>query len=379
MRTTCSGDQVIFNKTAALLFMIGLVFLFIVPVQACRYTVRELGFCDLAAPPYRLYICHRLELSPAQIEKLSRLVDSACSGSNLEVQWVGPDAEPPSLLHYRPAGHAGLPWAALTSPESARPALVFASRDDDLHSFASRTIQTVLRSPVRETLLRHTPATHAAVLFFSGHNGQQNENALARIQAALQQVEPVLPLMPKPASRPPFIITIPIAEQNQEAVLKWSLGLDADENPQAVILYGRGRRMGPILRGNSLTTEALYNLLLYVGADCECEMDRSYLHGYLIPLPWPQAVRDRISKTLGFDPDNPIVKMDMLHIARIYSNRQDLNPAPAPPKPAAATIGNSTKAKTFGRTIVYAMILFGLLVLLGAGVILFFLKRRSSS
>jgi len=376
MRMTSSGDHVIFNKTAALLFMIGLYLLSYAPLQSCRYTVRELGFCDLAAPPYRLYICHRFEPSPAQREKLSRLVDSACSRSNLEVQWVDPDTEPPSLLRYRPAG---LPWAVLTSPDSARPAYVCTSRDDDIQSFASRTIQTVLRSPARETLLHHTPSSHAAVLFFSGHHQQQNEKTLALIQAALQQVEPVLPLMPKPAARPPFIITIPIAEQSQEAVLQWSLGLDADDNPQAVILYGRGRKMGPLLRGDSLTTEALYNLLLYVGADCECEMDRSYLHGNLIPLSWPQAVRDKVSKTLGFDPDNPIVKMDMLHIARMYSNRKELPPAPAPPKPAAATIGNSTKAKPFGRTIMYAMILFGLLVLLGACVILFILKRRSSS
>jgi hypothetical protein len=165
----------------------------------------------------------------------------------------------------------------------------------------------------------------------------------------------------------------------------WSLGLtESAPTPQAIIVYGRGRKMGPVLRNDSLTTEAIYNFLLYVGADCECDMDRSYLNGHLIPLYWSSAARERVGTVLGFDPENPLVKMDMLNIARINSGREriDLAGKNSPSRAndrSTVTSNTSQDTRAPGKTILCGMLALGVVVSLGALVILFIMKRRSSS
>jgi hypothetical protein len=392
------GPQLIFRKTAAYIFLLGLFFLSLTPGYACRYTVRELGFSDLAAPPYRLFICHHAELSALQNEKLARLLEASISGSNLEVFFVHSGREPQHpILRFLPASPSSYPCAVLISPDSSLQPYRFASSTDDMYGFTSRTIQNTLRSPVRETILSSSSSLHAVVLLFAGADEKQTAAASSLIRSAMQQVEPVLKLMPKPAVKPPLLVSIPVAEQNRESLLMWSLGMsESTRNPRAVILYGRGRKMGPVLANDSLTTEAIYNLLLFVGADCECDMDRSYLNGYLIPLYWPQTARERVSNILGFDPENPLVKMDMINIARIYSSRDRLNGSastavrsgraeagkknnPSRPNGQSPEITKKSQdAIIAGRTILCGILALGLAVLFGALIILFIMKRRSS-
>jgi hypothetical protein len=379
-------DQLMVRKTAVRCFMFALVFLSFTSSQACRYTVRELGFSDLAAPPYRLFICLQKELTAAQQIALTRTVEIAIAGSNLKVIFVNSQQAPQHpVLHFLSTGLIEYPCALLVSPDSTVRPFHFAGAGQEIHAFTAKTIRTALHSPARKALLNDAPLYHAAILLFGGKDANQTKTAATLIRNAVQQVEPVLPLMPKPAAKPPFIVDIPFSEQSRESVLMWSLGLtESAPTPQAIIVYGRGRKMGPVLRNDSLTTEAIYNFLLYVGADCECDMDRSYLNGHLIPLYWSSAARERVGTVLGFDPENPLVKMDMLNIARINSGREriDLAGKNSPSRAndrSTVTSNTSQDTRAPGKTILCGMLALGVVVSLGALVILFIMKRRSSS
>jgi hypothetical protein len=375
-------DQWMVRKTAVRCFMFALVFLSFTSSQACRYTVRELGFSDLAAPPYRLVVCHQQVLTTSQNEKLARLIETTIAGSNLEIMFVNSEQEPGHpVLRFFPAGHMEYPCALLFSPDSSLLPYRFAGAGQEIDAFAAKTIQTALHSPARQALLNDTPSYHAAVMLFDGKDANQTKATATLIRNAIQQVEPVLPLMPKPAAKPPFIIKVPFSEQSRESVLMWSLGLtESAPRPQAVILYGRGRKMGPVLLNDSLTTEAIYNFLLYIGADCECDMDRSYLNGYLIPLYWSTATRERIGRMLGFDPENPLVKRDMLNISRINSRRERIvtTLVNAGKKNISAPTKTTHDTLAAGKTILYVLLALGGSVILGALVIIIIMKRRSS-
>ena len=87
--------------------------------------------------------------------------------------------------------------------------------------------------------------------------------------------------------------------------------------PQIAVLYGRGRRMGPVLSGKRLTENNLLNLLSLIGADCECGLDRSWLLGTMVPLRWPPDLRELLVHQLGFDVENPLIKSEMSQILSI--------------------------------------------------------------
>ena len=70
--------------------------------------------------------------------------------------------------------------------------------------------------------------------------------------------------------------------------------------PSIIVLYGRLRRMGPVLTGLEISTEKITNLLSVIGADCECGLDRSWLQGEMMPAKWDSGQLAVLTKQLGF-------------------------------------------------------------------------------
>ena len=90
----------------------------------------------------------------------------------------------------------------------------------------------------------------------------------------------------------------------------------ATEEPQASILIGRGRRLGPALKGDAITSVQLQEMLAVAGQDCECDLDRSWMQGPRMPMAWGPERQQASYQWLGFDPENPLVKAE---ISRILS------------------------------------------------------------
>ena len=109
----------------------------------------------------------------------------------------------------------------------------------------------------------------------------------------------------------------------------WSLGFDLDltDEPQAAILIGRGRRLGPPLQGGLITRTKLQQMMALIGQDCECDLDRSWMQGPMIPLRWGPDRQQTTYNALGFDPDNPLVKAEISRILARGKNPIRVNDA----------------------------------------------------
>ncbi len=103
----------------------------------------------------------------------------------------------------------------------------------------------------------------------------------------------------------------------------WSLGWQASDKsePAVAVIYGRGRRMGPLLKGDQITEEIVQNMLRFVGADCECGLDRTWMLGTMTPLRWGSKRQKEIIHQYGFDADNPMVVSEMSQILSVSPAR----------------------------------------------------------
>ena len=70
------------------------------------------------------------------------------------------------------------------------------------------------------------------------------------------------------------------------------------------------------MKGQEATPGEIERRIGLVGESCECELDRDWMQGKMIPLEWGTALQGEAAKTLGFDPENPRVKMEISQILK---------------------------------------------------------------
>ena len=104
------------------------------------------------------------------------------------------------------------------------------------------------------------------MLLLEGEDASENAYVSEAAQRAVDRIKPLLGVMAKPVKRPPRIITLPFDQRGRERILLWSLGVSGEKAARAAVLFGRGRRMGPLLAGESLSESNLYSLMRIIGA-----------------------------------------------------------------------------------------------------------------
>jgi hypothetical protein len=300
-----------------------------VSAWACRYSVRDTGFVDLGLESYRL----RWVPDPALPADAVATVRDRASGllreSNLT--WddgvsAGTAPAGPGLT-LRDAGDRplGLP---IESPADAGAIL--------------RAIEAAATSPLRETLYRECLGAYAVVLLVEGADVAANRRVARDADAAIAAITRLLPTLPKPVDSPPRAIPVSRERQRAEAILLWGLGMDPApaHAPRVAIVYGRGRRLGAPLEGPLITQTALRDRLLLIGQDCECDLDRAWLRGPLLPGRWDRGLQQAALGALGFDPGNPMVRAE---ISRIVE-RGPQNAGRRRPPSAGTSLGYSEES-----------------------------------
>lgn len=290
--------------------------------RACRYSVRDAGFVDLGRSTYRLYLFQDRKGStgaPTPAQVFAHLADS-----NVRFEPVDPESPKGKALweEIRDATGTGeIPAAVLRSPEGRFFLPVLPGPGPGAGEDARSALEGLVASPARERIAEAMLDAFCVVVLVEGKDPAANQAARREIDLAADRLEEIMPRMPKPVKVPPAVVTIPYAAINKEKVLLWSLGIEGEAagEPAAAVLYGRARRIGPVLRGPAVQASFLYHLFLIVGADCECDLDRTWLRGVMIPLRWDAPLRDRAAKRLGFDPENPVVKMEVSRIVSLGS------------------------------------------------------------
>ena len=294
---------------------------------ACKYTVRDIGFTDLGPTEYRLYL-YVNNMTPKDIVSgFERLAYAAFLDANVEAEIINIDRQTdhPAMQYFGLHKIISMPAAVLAGQEGNTLMLPFSFTNEKFNESIWRLLENVVSSPLRSKIINLVKNRYGAVLLIKGNNNENNRQAEQTISGANKDISQVLKLMPKPIEGPPQMIVISEEDFSKEKVLLWSLNAGGKETgqTQVVILYGRGRRIGPVLKGKEITRDNIFSLLAIIGADCECGLDRSVMLGKMIPLRWEKEIQAELSHQLGFDVENPIIKMEMSQILSLSPDLQE--------------------------------------------------------
>lgn len=294
------------------------------PAYACRYNVREVGFIDVGIEAYRLLVYLTKDTSPDRMAELKDALADELMDTNIrfELVTVGADANHPALEFLTSCKISSFPAAVVVSPDGqARPLRLPRVQTQNLASVRDAvcsTLEGVLHSPTQQQILEGAADNYGVVLLIEGPERQRNAAAREAVSAAINSINEQLEYLPKPIARPPMMVVLDQPSLAREEVLLWTLGLKAEDinQPCAAVFYGRGRWIGPLCRGDMLASDRLAELLAVVGADCECGLDHRVLQGTMLPARWDETLRQKVAASLGFDPESPMIKMEMVSIVR---------------------------------------------------------------
>ncbi|MCW5555299.1 MAG: hypothetical protein KIS67_24450 [Verrucomicrobiae bacterium] len=286
------------KQRAVILF----VFLTLLSVAwACRYSVRDTGFVDLGDEPYQLVLAGN-DLG-ARGDVYRRIAAASLLDANI-------------VFSAREETTMAVPTLTLVAADGRK--LLIAQGDELPMEVPAATalIESVALSPLRAEIHEAALNAFAVVILIEGGPAAEVARVRSASEAAIRAVTRLLPSMPKPVDTPPKLIRVTADTAARERVTLWGLGFAPEpaNEPRVAVVFGRGRRIGSPLEGPLITQTVLQERLVIIGQDCECELDREWMKGPLLPARW-DADRQRLAvQRLGFDPENPMVRAEVSRI-----------------------------------------------------------------
>jgi hypothetical protein len=240
----------------------------------------------------------------------------ADSNVQLEMNRVDNNSTNELRARMRSYGIDALPSAVLVAPDGRSKLVAFPVSGDDRSAASKDTLDSLVRSELRASLLEKLADLHSAVLIVESKNAEDNERVRAMVDRVIEKIAATLPDLPKPIDVAPQVWVLSQEDAQREEILLWSLGVDVEDNdkPQIALIFGRGRKLGPTIDINDNAERSLLRSLAIVGLDCECELDRSWMQAPMFPHVWTEANEMQAARSLGFDPGHPLVKVEMSRI-----------------------------------------------------------------
>lgn len=280
-------------------------------LSACKYSVRDVAFVNLNRHSYHLYLVDDKKYSGQENSRVDQMNHGIFLHSNIEFhaktrkefenEITLDETEPVESPRYILIDQAGRHYTEQADPEDP---------------LAENHLIRFLDSPARKKLSSRFLNVHSTILLLEGKEAKWNRLAKEIIQGSISEISETMDELPKKIPNPPEMVSLSAEECKKEKILLWSLGIDQPVSDEAriVILYGRGRKLGPVFEVPGLTQTELVQYLNYVGQDCECELDRSEMQGIMIPLKWDQKTRQEARELLGFNPDNEFIREEVTRI-----------------------------------------------------------------
>ena len=155
------------------------------------------------------------------------------------------DKEDPVLNYLSENKDRKFPTTLLLSPDGTTVEMPVPKNGSSIEGLLRSIVSSSFRSNIKSMLVRK----YAVVLLLTGMNDKENEVASSFAKKDVNELEKIMPRMPKLIKEGPELVVLSRAEMEQETSLLWSLGIDAAkvEQPIAVIIYGRGRIMGDVI------------------------------------------------------------------------------------------------------------------------------------
>lgn len=282
--------------------------------RACRYNVRDLGFIEHGTEAYTFYAFVRGD-TPAEVRRqLTQLPSAILSDSNIQLEVVDLEKQPEHAARkHLPRETAPVyPTGVLVSAEGRALPVSLVQAGQPFAQSLLKTLEGLVSSAKRQEIGQKASQTFGVILLLEGTDTQQNDKARQAALKAIEQITGEMKTMPKAIAQPPVLVALAPKSFVQEKVLLWSLGLttEATNQARAAVIYGKSRWVGPLMRGEEIRESNLAGVLAFIGADCECGMDLTWTRGTRLPARWDDDLHAQATKSLGFDPENPMVKME---------------------------------------------------------------------
>jgi len=286
---------------------------------ACRFNVRDVGFVDLGSQPYKLYCYVDNQTPPDLVTQINDISLAALLDSNIEAEVVNLDTAKghPGLAYAASDKSRPLPFAALVSPEKRSLQLPLLAPGKTPAESLWSAFESLYESAWRDEVMGTVLETYGAVILLEGSDPAENRKAREAAERSIATIAQLIrdKKLEKEIATPPKLHVLSRDQAALERVTLWSLGIELDDPAaQMAMLYGRGRQIGRVLKGPQLNDRTVHAVLNTIGLSCECGLDRSWMQGAMLPLKWGEDVQQQVAKHLGFDPENPAIKMEMSQI-----------------------------------------------------------------
>ncbi len=298
---------------------------------ACRYNVRETGSVYLGAEPYYLWYYVDSNTAGDEISMIKQAAGDVLADSSIRPEVVNTETEKnhPAMKHLAALDVLVRPRLLLASPRDMTMTVSIPAAGGGFKNRLRTALARLVRSDVRDEILYKAVKNYAVVLLIEGADTTANAAAVTAIDNAVATIGRQMKFMPKPITNPPVVVKLKPGRLETEKILLWSLGIQQGQfnKTYAAVFYGRARWIGPLLKGDEITEDMVYNILSVVGADCECGLDRKLIRGVILPVKWNDEIIALTAKDLGFDPENPMVKIEVSQILKTNSSTYPAVPA----------------------------------------------------
>jgi hypothetical protein len=285
---------------------------------ACRYTVREIGFSEIGSKHYHLFFLTNSHTQEEQVLTINKFSNLLLRDSNIRLELINVDEKGSSsgLEYITRHNIQTFPSVVFVAPDGESIRCPYTMAGQSLSASSWFLMETLATSTFREDLIRKLIQSYGVVLIIEGADDAETIRVKNDAREAIKKIAGSLNQMPKVVNKPPEIMVIPRSKIEDEKILLFGLGITEKnkDDTHVAILYGRGRLAGPVLTGEQINTRRICNLLTFVGADCECGIDNSWIIGEMIPLRWGPSEQAELIEQLGFDVENPFVKTEMSQI-----------------------------------------------------------------
>jgi hypothetical protein len=289
-----------------------------ISASACRFNVRDVGFVDLGSNPYKFYCVVSPDTAPETVTSIKQIATAAFLDVNIETEIVelGDSIDPAVAAYYKEAGEPQPPIGILVPADGDSPLTVpliveNESLDESLWSAMESTFESPVRDQITEKAIEH----FGVILLVEGNDAAENKRSKETANAIIQRIEGSLDQLEKAIDKPPVLVSLTKSDAAAESVFLWSLGIEPSAaGANIAVLYGRGRTIGSVLSGEDISEQKLFQVVATIGLDCECGLDRSWMQGKMLPLKWGSSFQARVAEVLGFDAEDPRIKMEMSQI-----------------------------------------------------------------
>lgn len=310
-------------------------------VSGCPYSFRQAGFVEFDPAVYSVYFV--VGDGTATKEALSQWVKEASAEllaeSNVAAAAVNVDREPShrAAAFCKSMGITAFPSVLIFRPGGEGMFLAGTPADGVSKNWVWSELQKVISSPAGEEIGRRIVSHWCVVLLVEGEDAGENDRVRSEIASAASRITGLVTETGLVVEEGPHLLTLP-PDCAEDRILLWSLGLTGGKSgPQAAVLFGRGRRLGPVFEGPSLTASALYDVFYLLGRWCVCTIDRQWLSGRSIPLKWPATFRDEVMRGVRIDVSSPEVRFRIAPGMEWLSGRSVPTTEAGGPRPLGGT------------------------------------------